>query len=531
MQEFLTWRTDPLLLDETSKVENQWLTANKLLEQQAENRIFLQPEILNLYSIMVRKIDFKSGERLLQRLPYITLPNALAIKIRKNSLLLAERCHYYFQDTNINYSIKKWQQKIIEYTENQKRLPFPLFRLSNNWQKFLTQEYVPFQSARGEQFHLPTQLTNDLSYFLGIIIGDGHLNYHNVVLVDFSKEHMLMLQALAKSLFGFVGPVTGEKKIWLLHLNNKWLVRLVNFLIDQPITGKKYPALREPLILQTDELLRWAFWSGALDADGSYKTNVNFCSSSEFFVNEFVKVLNKYHIKYTFRIINTEYGISYAVNIKATSKDILEKYLKPRHPSKQKEFRQYLNRKKYHLVTDPIKYQVSDVNPDAILTLNREIYFNFALIPNLNVMNCAPFLKTARKIWSWTQQELADYLGILKGNLASYEYRNSLPISLLEKLLPKLTDAPTDLMPFLLKNNLELFRSRKTQARLDLQPNTKLQQLVKNLSIRKRYLLMEQPADLYKTLSDYFSVKVINNQLLNSVLYQYITTFFLTIKK
>ncbi len=535
MQEFLTWRTDPLLLDDTPKVKNQWLTANKLLEQQAQNRIFLRSGILNLYSIMVRKIDFQSGERLLQRLPYITLPDTLEVQIRKHSLQLAERCYHYFQDTAIDYSIKKWQQKIIDYTKNQQRLPFPMFRLSDHWQEFLTQEYVPFQSARGEQFHLPTQLTNDLSYFLGIVIGDGHLNYHNVVLVDFSKEHMIMLQSLAQSLFGIEGPVTGEKKIWLLHLNNKWVVRLTNFLTDQPIEGKKYRALREPLILQTDELLRWAFWSGALDADGSYKANVNFCSSSEFFVNEFAKVLDIYHIKYTFRTINTEFGISYAVNIKAISKDFLRKFLHPRHPSKQKEFKKYLNRKKYHLVANPIKYQIYDVNPDTILTLNGEIYFNFALMSNLNVMNCTPFLKTIRKIWSWTQQELADYLGILKGNLVSYEYRNSLPIPLLEKLLPKLIEPPTDLMPFLLKNKLELFRSRKTQARLDLQPNTKLQQLVKNLSIRKRYLLMEQPTDLktdlYKTLSDYFSVKLINNQLLNSVLYQYITTFFLTIKK
>ncbi|MHA1185443.1 MAG: hypothetical protein ACTSXA_12665 [Candidatus Heimdallarchaeota archaeon] len=532
MQEFLNWLSDPLLLDDTPKVENQWLTANKLLEQKALNRIFLKQGILNLYSIIVRKIDFKSGERLLQRLPYITLPESLGNQLRKSSLSLAERCYHYFQDTAINYSIKKWQQKIINYTENQHRLPFPLFRLSDLWQEFLTQEYVPFQSARGESFHIPTKLSGDLAYFLGVVIGDGHLNYHNVELVDFSQENMVILRALAKALFGFEGAISGEKKIWLLHLNNKWLVRLVNFLTDQPITGKKYHALREPLIFISDEKLRWEFWSGALDADGSYKSTVNFCSSSKYFINEFVKVLNIYNIKYSTRTIKTEFGISYAVNIKASSKDLLGKFLQPRHPSKQKDFQNYLNKKRRHIIDDPINYQINRFNPESILTFNNEHYFNFTLLPNLNVINCTSLLQTVRKIWSWTQQDLADYLKIPKGQLASYEYRNSLPLQLLEKLLPKLPNAPNKLMPFLVENKLDLFRSRKTIARLDLQPNSTLLALVKNLSMRKRYLLIEKSenseSDLYKSLSDYFSINISNNQIQNSVLYQYINTFFQT---
>ncbi|MHA1127151.1 MAG: hypothetical protein ACTSO7_17105, partial [Candidatus Heimdallarchaeota archaeon] len=166
MSDFLTWRTDPYLLDDKPIVKNKWLTANKLIERKVVSRIFLQTEILNLYSIMVRKIDFQSGERLLQRLPYVTLPQELALTLRKQSLKIAERAHHYFQDTAIDYSIKKWQQKIIDYTENQLRLPFPFFRLSDCWEEFITQEYIPFQSARGEHFQMPTRLTEDLAYFL-----------------------------------------------------------------------------------------------------------------------------------------------------------------------------------------------------------------------------------------------------------------------------------------------------------------------------------------------------------------------------
>ncbi len=526
----LHWSKDPLLIDSNPTKENDWLTANKLIEQHKQSKIFLKPNILNLYTIMVRKHDFLAGKRQLQRLPYISLPSNLALNLRKQSLKVAERCHYYFQDTAIDYSIKKWQQKIIDYTENQQRLPFPLFRLCDFWQDFLSQDHVPFQSARGEQFRMPTKLIDDLAYFLGIVIGDGHLNYHNIELVDFSQEHILMLQALATSLFSLEGSITGEKNVWLLHLNNKWLVRLVNFLTDQPITGKKYHALREPLIFVSDEKLRWEFWSGVLDADGSYKNNVNFCSSSKFFVKEFVKVLTNYNIKYSTRTINTEFGTSYSLDIKATSKDLLSKFLHPRHPLKRKEYHRYLSKKRLHLIEDPNKYRIDNINLETIITLNGESYFNFALIPNLNVNNCTEFMRTVRKIWSWTQQELADFLTIPKGHLAAYERRNSFPLPLLVKLLPKLLNTSEQLMQFLVENKLEYFRSRKAMARLDLQPNEKLLNLVKNLAIRRRYLLIKQPAekktDLHKTLSDYFGVKVTNNQLQNSVLYQYITTFF-----
>ena len=530
MSDFLTWRTDPYLLDDKPIVENEWLTANKLIEKQTSSRIFLQPEILNLYSIMVRKIDFQSGNRLLQRLPYVTLSQMISNQIRKRSLLLAERCHHYFRETKIDYSIKKWQQKIIDYTENQLRLPFPLFRLSDCWEEFITQEYVPFQSARGEHFQMPTRSSGDLAYFLGVVIGDGHLNYHNIELVDFSQKHMLVLQALTKGLFGIDSSISGEKKIWLLHLNNKWIVRLTNFLTDQPITGKKYLALREPLIFISDEKFRWEFWSGVLDADGSYKQRVNLCSSSEFFIKEFTKLLNVYNVKYTTRVIKTKFGTSYAVNIKASSKNILSNLLSPRHPIKQKDFQHYLLKKKYHLVNKPIKYQIVGYNPETILTLNGETFFNFKFLPTLNVIDCSKYLKTTRKVLSWTLQDLANYLKIPKGHLASYEYRNSLPLPLLSKLLPKLPNSPTQLMLFLAKNNLDMFRSRKTIARLDLQPNEKLKNLVRNLSIRRRYLLIKQLADkkkmISKTLSDYFSIETTSNILQNSVLYQYITTFF-----
>lgn len=529
----LNWQNDPMLIDPIPTSKNQWLTANKLIERQVQDTIFLQPNILNLFAIMLRKIDFQSGERLLQSFPYVTLSDSLANKMRKATLLLAERCHYYFQKTAIDYSIKKWQTKLINYLDNQKRLPFPLFRLSDQWQDFLIQEFAPFQSARGEHFHLPTRLTNDLAYFLGVVIGDGHLNFHNIELVDFSKEHMLMLQAIAKKLFGIEGTISGEKKTWLLHLNNKWLVRLTNFLTDQPITGKKYPALREPLIFQSDDSLRWQFWSGVLDADGSYKRSVSFSTSSKFFALEFIHVLTDFGISQAFSERQTDFGVGFTVYIKAKSKAILSRLLLPRHPIKKREFETYLSLQRYNLTSSSTDHQYIDYKHGAILTFNGTQYFDFSQLPSLHVIKCAKFLQSARKLWSLTQKEMADFLGISKGLLASYEYRDSLPLSLLENLLPKLPAAPNHLMVFLDTNNLMYFRSRRSHARLSLQPSNKLLSLIKNLSQRNRYLLIhssrDEASNIPDTLCEYFDVKTSNiNQIHNTVLQLYLKTFFQT---
>ncbi len=529
-QNFLTWKTDPFLIDPIPTRKNDWLTANKLLEQKEQSKIFLKNDILNLYSIMVRKNDFLAGERLIQRLPYVSLPPDLASSLRKPSLKLAERCHYYFQDTAINYSIKKWQQKIIDYTEKQHRLPFPLFRMSDFWQDFLMQKYVPFQSARGETFHLPTILSKDLAYFLGVVIGDGHLNYYNIELVDFSQEHTIMLQKLAMKLFGIEGAISGEKKVWLLHLNNKWLVRLANFLTDQPITGKKYHALREPLIFTSDENLRWEFWNGVLDADGSYKSQINFCSSSKKFIEAFGSFLDSYNFDYKIRELTSDLGNGYSLNIKAKHKHFFSQFIQPRHPIKQEDFSQHLNRQSNKNLNNPTfkRMYIKDINPQTLVTINDTAFFNFELIPMLNVTNCTSYLRKSRETNQWTQQDLANFLEIQKGRLAAYEYTGNLPIAYLVKLLPIIPKSTPHLMLFLKRNKHNYFRSRKTIAKLDLEPTSSLLSLMKSLVFCKDYITIKNKRPIITELKDQFEIEIVKKNLIkNSVLHRFIKTFFL----
>ena len=73
MQEFLTWRNDPLLVDSNPVKQNTWLTANDLLELSKNDSFLTSTGQLLLYPIMIRKIDFQTGERILQSFPYILL--------------------------------------------------------------------------------------------------------------------------------------------------------------------------------------------------------------------------------------------------------------------------------------------------------------------------------------------------------------------------------------------------------------------------------------------------------------------------
>lgn len=303
MQEFLHWRTDPLLMDPEPLAQNTWFTANELLELGRRDSYTTQGKQLLLYSIMIRKIDFLTGERILQSFPYILLDNEHITKIRKQSLALAEKIQHYFQNSNYIRSILDWQKKIINYLIDQQWLPFPLFRLVDDWLDYFTdKEFIQFQSARGENFQLPLYLSEKLAYLMGVIMGDGHIAEYFINIIDSSKEHIENLAQMLVMLFNSKTEFFEQSNAnaWNVNILGKWLVRFFNFLTGQPINERKYPALREPLIFQSNDLLRRNFWAGLMDADGSYKNVIGFGTASKQLRSDFSHYLNDYNIKHRF---------------------------------------------------------------------------------------------------------------------------------------------------------------------------------------------------------------------------------------
>ena len=150
MPTFLHWESDPLLLDPTPAVQNTWLTANELLKKRQGDKFQTETGRLLLYPIMLRKVDFVLGERIIQSFPYILLNQEWVSRIRKHSLTHAEKAHHYFLSSNISKSIRDWPKRIISYLEEQQRLPFPLFQLIPSWEAF-------FQGKQYISFNLPEE--------------------------------------------------------------------------------------------------------------------------------------------------------------------------------------------------------------------------------------------------------------------------------------------------------------------------------------------------------------------------------------
>ncbi|MGC9778033.1 MAG: hypothetical protein HZR80_02190 [Candidatus Heimdallarchaeota archaeon] len=97
----INWQNDSLLLDPDNLPQNEWVTANKLLEVGQGERIFANCETLTLqlYPVLVHRIDFlrdKASNRILSRFPFLVLTAEEKELIKNKILLIAEFAWDYF---------------------------------------------------------------------------------------------------------------------------------------------------------------------------------------------------------------------------------------------------------------------------------------------------------------------------------------------------------------------------------------------------------------------------------------------------
>jgi len=537
MLEFLHWRTDPFLVDSEPLKQNTWLTANGLLESKQNNLFQTPTSQLLLYPLMIRKIDFVSGERLLQSFPYILLNKEWIINIRKKSLILAEKANHYFQKSNYNRSILKWQKKIINYLEDQQRLPFPLFRLVDDWLDYFScKDFIQYQSARGEDFQLPLYLTEELAYLVGVIIGDGHLANYFINIIDSSKEHIENLSQLLSNLFNSKIEffVQSNANAWNVNILGKWIVRFFNFLSGQPINARKYPSLREPLIFQSNDFFRKAFWRGLMDADGSFKSTIGFGTASKQLRTDFAKFLKQNKINYRFYEQEVFGGITYSLNVTGQSRKQFASLIGSNHPQKQQDLNLLLQKKIYRFSPRISTLRKKGFWTRQVVNFKKEKlkqgYFNFTLLDTLSISQLGVFLRSLRKQNNHTQLELASIIETSRESLSKYE-RNftSIPISILLRILSayKIT-----LVDFLANHQKLQLHSGNSTCLLDTQPNDTLLTLLKGLQFKERGVIItiglpDRPLKQYiQNLGDYFSIKVETSKLYNSVLIAFVQEFF-----
>lgn len=538
----LTWETDPLLVDGEPVPKEQWLTANDLLEQKQPQVFLTSSGQLKLYPFMVRRQDFIRGERILQAMPYLLLNPTWAKKLRKQSLALAERCAYYFADSPAECSIKQWQQKIITYCEKQQRIPFPMFRLAKGWEGFFEgKRRIRFQSARGEDFHLPLDLSTELAYLLGVLMGDGHLSKYAVYLVDSSQAYIHLLKELLEQNFGADILLYSQAQVnaWNLCQKGKWLVRFIHFLTGLNIDQKKTSSLREPCIIRETDHFRPFFWRGLMDTDGSYLTTIAFGSASRSFVKEFQEYLKLKNIHSKTYTIQAKSATGYGLKIRSDCRKAFSKLIGSSHPQKQQELQTLLARK---IITSAPrstakrrgktswKKQVRGFNRKKIV--NGVFDFNHLVKYDICVLQSGNYLKKLRLQKGKTQKQIAAKTGISQSLISRYERNEiSIPLQSLKKIL-QAVGGSYSLSPFLNHYNLDQFQKAHTTIRLDLQPSKQLLTLLRGLQLRNGYFLIIRRAELpqreYKVqLRKYFKIPINKNRLSNRILEYYVKEFMI----
>jgi len=513
----INWQNDPLLYDLEPQPVNQWVNANEIIQQSRSKEIFLSDRLLNLYPIMIRKNDFvrkKSTDRIMARFPFLVIIESIQEQIKNKILLISEVTRDYFYKS-INKSILQWKQAILNYL-SRGTLPFPIarccFELLPNLHALVNETSLRFTSARGEAFKMPTILTKELAYLAGMVNGDGNLQKYTLRIVDYSIANIKQLQAMFQDYFDQFGNILYKTpNSPEVVITNLWVVRLSSFLTGQPIGMRKYDHLGEPFIFKDNPTSRSYYWSGVMDADGSYKNkSVTFSSASLSFVEDFKSFLLYHNIesKLTERDDNT-----ITLYIPARFHIRFSKLLKCLHPEKKLDF-DILKKVPFRTVMFFTQYNDSS-------QING--YFDLRLIDNLSITGLGETIRQIRG--KQARRSFIEQVSISERSLYDIEKgKMSINIKLLDEIL-KLNNH--QLMPFLAKENSCLYHIRSSEhVKLPTHPSSTLSSLLKPLLFHKKIVrIPENNTELVQILEEYFQITIQDNKISNKLLLQFFSLY------
>lgn len=294
------FNNDYLLLDSKTCRFN-FITANDLLLDNNYKIIILPKNILNLYTALVKRIDFTPA-KLIGAIPFFKIDSKYIDEFippsykRNFYRKLRKYFSYYINGKRIGRieSFRLWFKKQI--------FPAIILRLisnissSNKYEEMgilanLIKRSTYITNFQNEgKIYLPKTLNElnnkKLAYFVGCSIGDGELNTANHwTLVDgdsndlnSSLQFIENLKKLSSELFNLEftekNPrLRGNKyEFWI---SNKSLCRFLNFFFGLPY-GKKKNKIEKPKIFdifQNNGHLSKFFWMGMFDTDGCCEKN------------------------------------------------------------------------------------------------------------------------------------------------------------------------------------------------------------------------------------------------------------------
>ncbi len=524
MTVFLNWRTDPFLLDPETTPMNDWLTANKIIERDASKiTLFIESETLtlNLYSILIRKIDFvkaKDSDRVLSRFPFLVLTDDEKTLIKSKILLIAEFARDYFY-RSINSGIMDWKRRLETYLKRG-AMPYPLYRCACAILDLpLTNSLIDelfFESARGKRYSIPTKLIPTIAYLCGVVNGDGHLHRHYFRITDETKDFLLLLSKLFETKFNDPGELFLTGNAWTIELRSSAVVRLINFLSDQTIEGAKYASLREPLIFKhLGSPFRNLYWRGAMDADGSFKNKISFSSISDRFVLEFQTFLQENSIEAN--LIKNNDSVC-GLYLLAKQKLQFVELIGSLNPKKSDDLLDYLQHNKKYVEFQGLKKGV----------LTKEGYYNFDQLDSLFIFGLGDFLKDYRSNKNYVLMDKK--FEMAQGSYSTME-KNSrgLPYPMLKEILNDYSYNTTTFYEILElnRNKITYQVANSNPVTLPLKPNGKLDAILPFLKPKINYVLVTEINDKIKlNLAEIFNVELTNSRINCRLLLHFLETFY-----
>ena len=501
---------------------NDWLTANKIIENDSTKTnsfIDLETLTLNLYSILIRKIDFvrtKESDRILSRFPFLVLLDEEKKMIKSKILLIAEFARDYFYKS-INSGIMDWKRRVTSYLKRG-AMPYPLYRcccalldlpLVNP-----NIDEVFFESAKGKRYSIPTKLINSLVYLCGVANGDGHLHRHSFRVTDETREFMQLLSKIYERFFNDQGELFQNENAWNVELRSSAVVRIINFLTDQTIEGAKYDSLQEPLLFkQLGTPYRNLYWRGAMDADGSFKNRITFSSVSEKFVLDYRSFLKENNIEA--RLIKNN-DIVTGLYLLAKDKLRYVELVGSLNPKKSDDLLDYLQHNKKYIKFQGLKKDV----------LSEDGYYNFDLLETLFIFGLSELLKDFRS--SKNYGEMDELFDMAQGSYSNMEKDNrGLPYTMLKEIIrnyPKLT-----IFKVLdnKKYNITYQVANSPPITLPLKPSKELERILPYLKPKLNYVLVSDINDEVRlNLAEIFDIKLKNSRINCRLLLHFLETFY-----
>ncbi len=522
MSNSLNWSNDPLLFDPGPTPMNDWLTANKLLSKDTltskEGKRYALVNkntlSLNLYPILVRKIDFireKESDRILSRFPYIVLTEEEKELIKKEILLIAETARDYFYRA-INSKISAWRTRLNTYLERG-AMPYPLYRcackLLNVPLMINEIESQFFESARGKRYAIPTKISKQLAYLCGVINGDGHLHKHYLRVTDETKEHIKLISDLLGNVFSDTGEIFKSGNAWNVELRSSSAVRLINFLTDHSIHGPKYQSLREPVLFKhLGEPYRSLYWRGAMDADGSFKHHISFGSASEMYVSDFNTYLHSIGIKSKIGKIK---DYAFCLTIPAFYRLKFINLIGVDNPKKKSDMLQLLKL---------VRCQFKGLKQENLI---EGLYFKLLKLSSLSLLGIGKYLTKIRG--NKTIKARSKELGIAANLYSDYENESrTLTLKTLQKILQ--VNSKTLMIILTKQPNLKYQCSTSEQVKLPIIITSKIIEIMSLFEPTKTYVkLLHNDSKMTSEIEQLFGLHVEHGRINSRVVLKFCKTF------